>query len=199
MIIPLSGQAPGAGPRPAWSTLEPEAKGERLLLAAAEVFSRDGLEAPMSDVAEAAGAGVASIYRRFPSKRELLAALVIRRMDQIAAAAARAGMAEGDRWTALTDLLHWVVERQSADDFMGEARVVVAEHPNVVRATERAATAWDRLLAQARTEGRLRTDATGLDLRLVFAATRAAKRVEPEHWPRMLELLIDALDSRPRP
>ena len=37
-----------------------------------------------------------------------------------------------------------------------------------------------------------------VDLRLLFAATRAAKRVEPKEWPRMLELLIDALDSRPR-
>jgi hypothetical protein len=31
---------------------------------------------------------------------------------------------------------------------------------------------------------------------LLFAATRAAKRVEREQWPRMLELLIDALDSQ---
>ena len=38
-----------------------------------------------------------------------------------------------------------------------------------------------------------------LDLRLLFAATRAAKQVEPERWPRMLELMIDALDSQPRP
>jgi hypothetical protein len=55
------------------------------------------------------------------------------------------------------------------------------------------------MLAAARAEGRLRPDATALDLRLLFAATRAAKRVEPEQWPRMLELMIDALDTRARP
>jgi hypothetical protein len=39
---------------------------------------------------------------------------------------------------------------------------------------------------------------TTLDLRLLFAATAAAKRVEPEAWQRMLELLIDALDGERR-
>ena len=50
---------------------------------------------------------------------------------------------------------------------------------------------------RSRAEGRLRSDATTLDLRLLFAATRAAKQVEPEAWRRMLELLIDALDAGP--
>ncbi|MGI9183604.1 MAG: hypothetical protein ACR2GZ_01350 [Solirubrobacteraceae bacterium] len=45
--------------------------------------------------------------------------------------------------------------------------------------------------------GRLRADATTLDLRLLFAATRAAKQVEPGQWPRMLELMLDALETRP--
>jgi hypothetical protein len=58
------------------------------------------------------------------------------------------------------------------------------------------AEAQERLLAAARAEGRLRADATTLDLRLVFAATRAARNVEPEHWPRMLELMLDALDTQ---
>jgi hypothetical protein len=35
-----------------------------------------------------------------------------------------------------------------------------------------------------------------VDLRLLFAATRAAKQVEPTAWRRMLELFIDALDTR---
>ena len=197
MVIPPSGAPAAKLPREVWSRLGAQAKHERLLNAAAEVFARRGLDAPMSEVADAAGSGVASIYRQYPSKHELLAALVIRRMDQIAGAAADAERREGNRWRALTGMLRWVVETQSADDFMGEARAVVAGHPDVEEATERAFAAWERLLADARAEGRLRADATVLDLRLLFAATRAAKRVEPESWPRMLELLIDALDSEP--
>ena len=83
----------------------------------------------MSEVAESAGAGVASIYRRFASKHELLAALVAGRLDQIAGAARGAERSEGDRWSALTDMLRSIVERQAADDFLGEARVAVADPP----------------------------------------------------------------------
>jgi AcrR family transcriptional regulator len=179
-----------------WTSLEPAAKRERLLSAAFDVFARDGLDAPMSEVADAAGAGVASLYRCFASKHDLLAALVTRRMDQIVEAAQESGAGEGDRWSALTEMLRTIVQRQSADDVLGEARMAVADHPDVIASTTRATEAMERLLAAARAEGRLRADASALDLRLVFAATRAAKQVEPEQWPRMLELLIDALRAR---
>ncbi|MBV9817103.1 MAG: TetR family transcriptional regulator [Solirubrobacterales bacterium] len=196
MIIPVAAER---GVRD-WSALTSVAKRERLLDAATEVFARDGLDAPMSAVAAAAGAGVASVYRIVPSKHELLAALVGRRMDQIADAAAQAAARPGDRWSALTDMLASLVGRQSADDLLGEARVAVADHPDVLARSARATAAMSALLAAARAEGRLRADATDLDLRLLFAATRAAKRIEPEHWPRMLELMIDALDAdRGRP
>jgi AcrR family transcriptional regulator len=178
-----------------WTSLEPAAKRERLLSAAFDVFTRDGLDAPMSEVADAAGAGVASLYRCFASKHDLLAALVTRRMDQIVEAAQESSAGEGDHWSALTEMLRTLVERQSADDVLGAARMAVADHPDVIASTTRATDAMERLLAAARAEGRLRADASALDLRLVFAATRAAKQVEPEQWPRMLELLIDALRS----
>jgi AcrR family transcriptional regulator len=189
---------PVEAPPPGWTALDPDEKRERLLAAAGEVFARDGLDAPMPAVAAAAGAGVASVYRQFPSKHELLAALVTRRLQQITRAATEAAARDGDRWSALTDMLWALVERQSCDDFLGEARIFVADHPDVTAATESATVALDRLLAAARGEGRLRADASTLDLRLLFAATRAAKQIEPEAWQRMLTLLIDALDAQPR-
>jgi hypothetical protein len=51
----------------------------------------------------------------------------------------------------------------------------------------------ESVLTAARAEGRLRADATTLDLRLLFAATRAAAQLEAGAWRRMLELGIDAL------
>jgi AcrR family transcriptional regulator len=203
MIIPATdpeaaaGSAAPAEERREWTRLQPEAKRARLLEAATEVFARDGLDAPMSVVADAAGAGVASVYRVFPSKRELLAALVIRRMDQIAAAARDAYAQPGDRWSALTGMLRSLVSAQRADPVIGDARALVADDPEVAAAVARSSEAQERLLAAARAEGRLRADATTLDLRLLFAATRAARRIEPDQWPRMLELMIDALEARP--
>jgi AcrR family transcriptional regulator len=199
MNIPAPGAEAAAPATGAWSALAPDEKRERLLSAAGDVFARHGLDAPMSEVAEAAGAGVASLYRCFPSKHELLAMLVARRMDQIADAAVDAVAQPGERWRALTDLLTGLVNNQSADNFLGEARVAVAENPEVIASSARAEMAIDELLDAARAEGRLRADASALDMRLLFAATRTAKQVEPENWPRMLELMIDALDSQRRP
>jgi AcrR family transcriptional regulator len=195
MMIPAS-ESEAASGRCGWTSLDARAKRERLLAAATEVFARDGLDAPMSVVADAAGAGVASVYRLFESKRELLAALVVRRMDTIAAAAQEAYEQPGNRWDALTAMVRSLVSAQRADYLIGEARAAVSDHPDVIEATSRASEAQERLLAAARAEGRLRADATTLDLRLLFAATRAARRVEPERWQRMLELLIDALDTQ---
>jgi AcrR family transcriptional regulator len=200
MIIPArSADHPGAASvEPGeceWAALDTGSKRERLLRAAAEVFAREGLDAPMPAVAAAAGAGVASVYRQFPSKHDLLAALVTRRFDQIADAARGALAREGDCWSELTEMLWMLVEQEAADDFLGEARTAVAEHPDVVAAIEQATGAFEQLLAGARAEGRLRADASMLDLRLLFAATRVAKQVEPQAWRRMLELLIDALDA----
>jgi AcrR family transcriptional regulator len=195
MIIPVTEPEAPSG-RCGWTALDSAAKRERLLTAATDVFGRDGLDAPMSVVADTAGAGVASVYRLFESKHELLAALVVRRMEALAVATEEAIAQPGGRWEALTGMLTSVVSEQRADSLIGDALAAVADRPDVAAAVARASEAQERLLAAARDEGRLRADATSLDLRLLFAATRAARRVEPDQWQRMLELMIDALDAR---
>jgi AcrR family transcriptional regulator len=191
MSIPLLEQTDAVAS--GWSSLSQEEKRTRLLLAAGEVFARDGLDAPMPAVAAAAGAGVGSVYRQFPSKHDLLAALVVVRLQE-SERGAEAALASGeDRWSALTGLLWTLAERQAGDDVLGEAMVTVSEHPAVVEALAATVVSLERLLAAARAEGRLREDATTLDLRLLFAATRAASQLEAGAWRRMLELGIDAL------
>jgi AcrR family transcriptional regulator len=196
MVIPQEAPWAAVFPDKAWTALSADARRERILCAAGRVFSSDGLDAPMPAVAAAAGAGVASVYRRFPSKRDLLAALVTRRLEQIRAAAIEAAAAPADRWTALTELLRTVVEGQRGDDFLGDAYRQVSEHPDVVTAFEHTCRSLDVLVAGARDEGRLRPDASVDDLWLVFSATRSARELDPAGFVRMLELLIDGLERR---
>jgi AcrR family transcriptional regulator len=198
MVIPQEAPWAAVDPGTVWVALSPEAKRERILCAAGRVFSSEGLDAPMPAVAAEAGAGVASVYRQFPSKRDLLAALVTRRLEQIRVAAAQATAAPADRWTALTEMLRTVVEGQSGDDFLGDAYRQVSHHPDVVEAFTGTCGQLDLLVAGARSEGRLRADATVDDLLLVFTATRSARKVEPQAFGRMLELLIDGLEGRRR-
>jgi AcrR family transcriptional regulator len=180
-----------------WTRLSPAEKRARLLRAAGEVFARDGLDAPIPAVAAAAGAGIGSVYRQFPSKHDLLAALVCERL-QASEEDAEAALSSGvGPWSALTWLLWKLAERQATDDVMGEAMATVSEHPAVRESLEQTLAVLERLLAAAREEGRLRGDATTLDLRLLFAATRAASQLDPGAWRRMLELGIDALEASP--
>jgi AcrR family transcriptional regulator len=149
----------------------------------------------MPAIAAAAGAGIGSVYRQFPSKRDLLAALVVERLEDAEDGANDALASAAGPWAALTALLWALAERQAGDDVFGEAMATVSEDPAVRRAFEGTTDTLERLLAAARAEGRLRADATTLDLRLLFAATRAARALEPGAWRRMLELGIDSLET----
>jgi AcrR family transcriptional regulator len=182
-----------------WSNLSAEEKRTRLLRAAGEVFARDGLDAPMPAIAAAAGAGVGSVYRQFCSKHELLAALAVERLIDAEHGANAALESTAGPWLALTGLLWTLAERQATDPVAGEGMVTVSDHPAVQSALSSTVVALERLLAAARAEGRLRPDATAMDLRLLFAATRAATALEPQAWRRMLELGIDSLDADARP
>jgi AcrR family transcriptional regulator len=182
-----------------WSGLDTDEKRSRLLRAAGEVFARDGLDAPMPAIAAAAGAGIGSVYRQFPSKRDLLAALVAERLEDTEDRARSALASDDGPWSALTGLLWALAERQAADNVLGEAIATVSEHPSVQLALASTLAALEPLLAAARAEGRLRPDASTLDLRLLFAATRAAGELEPGAWRRMLELMIAALEARRGP
>jgi AcrR family transcriptional regulator len=181
-----------------WAELDAEDKRATLLRAAGVVFARDGLDAPMPAVAAAAGAGVGSVYRQFPSKRDLLAALVVERLEDVERRAELALAGSDGPWKALIGLLWTLAERQVADDLVGEAMATVSTHPAVQVALASTTAALERLLSAARAEGRLRADASTLDLRLLFAATRAAVALEPGAWRRMLELGIDALQANGR-
>jgi AcrR family transcriptional regulator len=176
-----------------WTELDADAKRARLLAVSHSVFAEHGLDAPMPAVAAAAGIGVGSLYRQFPSKRELLAALVIERLAEVAAVAEAARESRAGAWAALTAFLWDHSERAVGDDVLAEAISRTQVDLEVRRARARSTAALGELLAAAKEEGKVRKDATVLDLRIVFASARAAEGVEPGSWRRALELGVDAL------
>ena len=58
-----------------------------LLAAASAVFVRSGIEAPIREIASAAGVGIATIYRHFPSRAELVVAVYRHQVQELADAA----------------------------------------------------------------------------------------------------------------
>jgi len=175
-----------------WADLDAEAKRDRLLDAARELFIREGLDAPMEAIARAAGAGVGSVYRLFATKEDLVAALVVRRMAE-AQAELDAVLEEPDAWTALTGALRQMLEVDACDDVTARAIAVSSERSEVRLARQRFYGTLETLLARARAQGAVRADAGVLDVRLLFAAAPAAEALEPGSWRRVFELMTDAL------
>jgi AcrR family transcriptional regulator len=178
----------------AWSALDAEQKRARVLEVANEVFSEEGLDATMPLIADAAGVGIGSLYRCYGSKDELIAALVLERLDGIRAEIA-AAHEHHDASEALESIIRRMAERQAADKLIRAALAATSDRREVQLALAEVSLAWQGLLDRARAQGRLRSDATVTDLRLIFAATQAADEVEPGARARMLDLLLEAMNS----
>ena len=77
---------------------------DAVLAAARAVFAQAGIDAPMEDVARAAGVGKGTLYRRFPTREHLFAAILEDRVDELDASARRA-LDAPDAWRALSEWL----------------------------------------------------------------------------------------------
>src|SRR5258705_10162443 len=75
---------------------------DAVLAAAKAVFAQAGIDAPMEDVARAAGVGKGTLYRRFPTREHLFAAILQDRVNELDASAQRA-LGAPDMWRALSE------------------------------------------------------------------------------------------------
>jgi AcrR family transcriptional regulator len=136
-----------------------------VLEAARDVFSARGADAPISAVAERAGVGMGTLYRRYGSKTELLQRLCVIAMEQ-ALAAAEVALNAADPWTGLTTYIRACVEMRSG------ALAALAGHVDVtaeMRATaERSIAAMTEITVRAHRDGSLRGDVTALDVSLLI-------------------------------
>ena len=87
---------------------------ERIIAAARTVFARDGLNASMASVARETGVGIATMFRHFPTKEELVAAVFADRMDAYADAVATA-LDDPDPWDGLVGYVETACAMQAAD------------------------------------------------------------------------------------
>src|SRR3954454_13809745 len=87
---------------------------ERVIAAAAEVFAEKGLDAGVPEIAARAGVGRATVYRSFPTKEHLVAAVAIERLAWVTEVAL-SGLDEPDAGAALHRVLVEIAERQAAD------------------------------------------------------------------------------------
>jgi len=167
-----------------------------LLAAAREVFGEQGLDAPLDEIARRARVGNATLYRRFPSRRDLIAAVFADRMAEYVDLADRA-LRQPDAWAAFVGYLTRLCEMQATDRGLSDLLVTTAFDGDC-RLTELRAAAQhsaSEVIRRAQDEGALRKDFTRQDLSLLMMANSGVLRraADPQAWRRQLALLVDGL------
>jgi AcrR family transcriptional regulator len=174
-----------------------------IVAAAREVFAEQGLEAPLEEIALRAGVGIATLYRRFPAREQLVAAALLEKVTQYADAAARA-RAAADPWAGFVGYVQRICELQAGDrglsDLLSMA-LAADEQIEQLRATANAQVA--ELVERAKMAGKLRADFVGEDLLLLLIASAAVGQVTradcPDAWRRFVALALAGFERRDAP
>ncbi len=191
MSIP---EAP-AGPPPAWTTLTSEEKRAKVLSVAGELFAREGVEFPMPELARAVGVGVGSLYRQIGKKDDVIAALVIERLDALSKRY-EAAAGTDDHLQVLRGVIDATVQECVHDRVTKMAWEFGAGREDCDGARARARVALQHLIDSAKRSGDLREDASGNDLRFLFRAAREAEKIKPGGAARLGELVFRGLLAR---
>jgi AcrR family transcriptional regulator len=172
---------------------------QRLLAAAHEVFSEQGIEAPLEEIARRAEVGIGTLYRRFPTRTALIEALFEAKARAYAEASAAALGAE-DAWEGLAGLIQRICELQAED--RGFADVLTASFPAAPELHSELSTARknaEKLVARARSEGAVRQDFAAADLFWIVIANGAyldaMRGIAPNAWRRYVALILDAIHT----
>ena len=170
---------------------------ERILAAAREVFAERGLDAPFDAIAQRAGVGQATLYRRFPRREDLIAACFAPKLAEYAAALEDA-LAAPDAWTGFCAFFEHVCAMQAADQ--GVQDVLTTTFPTDRAVEAQRAHAFERLtelIRRAQAQGMLRADFVSEDVVLLLMANagvvRAMRDAAPDAWRRFVGLMLDAL------
>lgn len=156
---------------------------ERIIAAARTVFARDGLNASMASVAREAGVGIATMFRRFPTKEELVDAVFSDRMRAYADAVT-AALDDPDPWKGFVGYIESACAMQAADN--GFADVLTMTFPTA-KALERLRNeAYEGMLGlidRAKATGRLREDFDSSDLVLIHMANAGCRQCHRRRRP----------------
>ena len=170
---------------------------QRILDAARQVFVTDPT-APIAAVADHAGVGMSALYRRYPSKQDLLARLAGDGLRRYHTEAEAALADHGDPWAAFTRFMRRIVD---ADTHALVLRLAGTFTPtkDLYDDAERAQELTLALLERAKAAGAVRADLDVNDLSFVFEQVASVRLGDPDRTRqlrhRYLGLLLDGLHT----
>jgi AcrR family transcriptional regulator len=168
---------------------------------ARDAFAAQGLDLPMREIARRAGMGVATVYRHFPARQELIWAVLAEQVrcceEEMAAA-----LADPDSRRALRRVILRFGERQVHDRGLNEA-ILGSHAAGAAFAGQRRAhaEAFAQLVERARADGVLRAQISVQDARIALMAIASLPALPPPSAAvvtmRLTELLLGGLLTSP--
>jgi AcrR family transcriptional regulator len=167
-----------------------------LLDAAASCVAEQGLSVAALDIAERAGVGVATLYRRFTTKEALIEQILLERFASLEAAGIRA-MENPDPWSGFCEFVSTLAQMTRENSGLSEA-LESSLPPAVAAAQQRIRSQFQRLTKRAQRAGGLRPDISWSDIVFLPKAVNTSPRclglvAGEQSWERTLTVLLDGL------
>ncbi len=172
----------------------------RIINAAAKAFRDDGLTIDMRTIAEAAGVGVGTLYRHFPTREDLLRTVLDTDLAEFSAVGLPAHLAaiEGLRTFAL-DALHALHANRALADLLAGSAPSEAE---LARCLTHLTEIGEQALTRSAVDHTLAPDTTPEDIAfLLLSLIRVAPFVghaDPDELSRRIEVTLRGISSSPR-
>jgi AcrR family transcriptional regulator len=171
---------------------------QRILAAAAAVFAERGLDASTAEIARRAGVGEATLFRRFPTKDDLIVAIIAEQMDAVIALAEDA-LAQPDPWRAVERFFLALAEKQVNDrGAFDAAKEECLTSATLAARRRRVMDLVAHLVRRGQEADVVRHDLTAPDLAMLAHAASAVAGVafpglRDDLWKRYLGVILDGI------
>jgi AcrR family transcriptional regulator len=169
-----------------------------LLKAAAEVFAEHGTEGSIAQIATRAGIGKGTVFRHFPTKEDLFAAIVGEEIDGLVTVG-RQQAEQADADTALLQFMSAGVDLYANNRALGEVLRAAPDlrRPEIQAGMEQLIATAESLARRAQRDGSIRADLNGQDVMLlicgVYYTAAPLLAADPSAWRRYLRLTFDGM------
>ncbi|HKN63984.1 MAG TPA: TetR/AcrR family transcriptional regulator, partial [Gaiellaceae bacterium] len=151
-----------------------------------EVFAASGPDASIDEIARLAGVGHGTVFRRFPTKDDLMFAVIERHVDELCGYA-REALAATDPGQAFFDFVWRVAELNMSTPGLHRCVVHCGDKPGAAELEKLA----DRVVSRAQRAGAVRRDVKSLDVRVLVRS--ALTNAPAGQWRRYLGVVLDGL------